>query len=97
MMWRKLARIGAHWYPRKSNTCLSNAASWKGEGRVTASELIMFSVKVVMCSLSKSLQQLKMLLHSQSNLLPMNQVSRTKCVSTTPHLPLRTPLMAKLM
>lgn len=33
MMCRKLARIGAHWYPRKSNTCLSSAASWKGEGK----------------------------------------------------------------
>lgn len=26
-MWRKLARMGAHWYPKKSNTCLCNAAT----------------------------------------------------------------------
>lgn len=26
-IWRKLARMGAHWYPKKSNTCLCNAAT----------------------------------------------------------------------
>lgn len=33
MMWKKLARMGAHWYPRKSNTCLSNATNCRERGK----------------------------------------------------------------
>lgn len=28
--WRKLRRMGAYWYPRKSNTCFSRAVIWRG-------------------------------------------------------------------
>jgi len=31
MMWTKLVRIGAHWYPRKSNICRSKMLIWKRE------------------------------------------------------------------
>lgn len=61
---------------------------------------MMFILKALTCFLSKSLRQLKMLLHSQSNLLPLNKVSRTEHVSTPPpfhFIPIPPPPMAKLM
>lgn len=38
MMWTKFVRIGAHWYPRKSNICRSKMLIWKREieGKYTA-------------------------------------------------------------
>lgn len=33
MMCKKFARMGAHWYPRKSKICLSSAATCNRPGR----------------------------------------------------------------
>lgn len=41
-MWKKLARIGAHMYPKKSNICRSMVANWNEKIKNKKSEKLLF-------------------------------------------------------